>query len=127
MTANRVYGYSQEMYVLRKGGDTFVLGGVTQDGSRWTRVLSKRAAQMLWFHMSRLLFPTEADDVTAGLPTAMMRGVSLPSITQHMVLEAGEQGGIEITGYTSAGTWSVQLVDAEVQRLWLSLDQAMSV
>lgn len=126
MTTNRAYGFSRETYVLRKGGgDTFIIGGVCADGTRWTRVLSKRAAQMLWFHLARFLFPADADDVTAGLPTAMLRGVNLPSITQHILLEPTDRGSIEITGYTSAGAWTAQLVDQEVQRLWISLDQVM--
>ncbi len=126
MTLNRVYGYSLELYIVRKGGgDTFVLGGVAQDGTRWTRVLSKRAAQMLWFHLARHLFPADADDVTASLPTAIMRGINLPSITQHMVIEPLAEG-IDVIGYTSAGMWAVQVNDSESQKLWTALDQAMS-
>ncbi len=126
MTMNRVYGYSQDTFVLRKGvGDTYVFGGRSQDGSRWTRVLSKRAAHMLWFHLARHLFPDDADDVTARLPTALFRGVNLPSITEHMLIEPLEPGGIEIVGYTSAGAYSVRLQPSELQRFWTQLDQAM--
>ncbi len=126
MTANRVYGYSQDTFLIRRGvGDTYVFGGRSQDGSRWTRILSKRAAHMLWFHLARHLFPDDADDVTARLPTALFRGVNVPSITEHMLIEPLNTGGIEIVGSTSAGTYSVQLGPSEVQRFWTLIDQAM--
>lgn len=127
MTMNRVYGYSQENFVLRKGSsDTFVLGGMSQTGVRWTRVLSKRAAHMLWFHLARSLFPGDADDVTASLPTALMRGVDMPSITKHIVIEPLDHACYEILGYTSAGTWAVQVTEGEARRLWEILHQAIN-
>ncbi|MBE2268535.1 MAG: hypothetical protein IAE80_09930 [Anaerolinea sp.] len=127
MTTNRAYGRTHDVYIVRKGGnDTYVMGGIAQDGSKWTRVLTTRAAQMLWFHLARHLFPSDADDVTSILPTAGMRGIDLPSITQHAVIQALDHATIEVIGYTSAGTWTADLAHDEIQRFWESLDQAMN-
>ena len=119
------YGFSTNLFVSRKAsGESLVVGGIAEDTTRWTRVLSTRAAQMLWFHLTRLLFPEKSDMVTALVTTAPLRSNSLPTITTHMVVDAVE-GGVEIAGWVGEQTWWLRLTDYEARRFWTALDIAL--
>ena len=98
-TPKQQYGLSTNLFVSRKrGGESLVVGGVGEDESRWTRVLSQRAAQMLWYHLTQLLFPEKSDMVTALVSTAPLRSDSLPTITTHMTVDMRDDGGYDIAG-----------------------------
>ncbi|MBZ0293970.1 MAG: hypothetical protein K8L99_15510 [Anaerolineae bacterium] len=120
------YGLSTNLFASRKAsGESLVVGGIGEDSSRWTRVLSTRAAQMLWFHLTRLLFPEKSEMVTALVSTAPLRSNTLPTITTHMVVDPVEGGGVEIIGWVGDNTWWVRLNDYEARRFWTALDLAL--
>lgn len=120
------YGNSTNLFVSRKtSGDSLVVGGVAEDASRWTRVLSYRAAQMLWFHMTRFLFPEKSETVTALVTTTPLRSDSLPTITTHMAVDKLESGDFEISGWIGEQMWWVRLTDYEARRFWTALDVAL--
>lgn len=120
------YGQSTNLFVSRKaGGESLVVGGVAEDMSRWTRVLSQRAAQMLWFHLTRLLFPEKSEMVTALVTTAPLRPENLPTITTQMTVDKMENGSFEISGWVGEQTWWVRLNDYEARRFWTALDIAL--
>ena len=124
--ASRVYGFSSQLYVINKPNtDSLVLGGVAEDLSRWTRVLSTRAAHMLWFHLARLLLPEKIDQVTAIFDTTPLRSAVLPTITNHFSVEQSEEGYFEATGWAGERSWVVHLTDGEGRRLWASLDKLL--
>lgn len=120
------YGLSTNLFVSRKtGGESIVVGGVAEDTSRWTRVLSQRAAQMMWFNLTRLLFPEKSDLVTALVTTAPLRAENMPTITTHIsVTEAGD-GAYEISGMVGEQVWWMRLNDHEARRFWTALDIAL--
>lgn len=120
------YGLSTNLFVSRKtGGESLVVGGVAEDASRWTRVLSQRAAQMLWFNLTRLLFPEKSDMVTALVTTAPLRSENLPTITTHMTVDQREDGAFEIAGWVADQMWWVCLSEYEARRFWTALDIAL--
>src|SRR5690349_17177325 len=94
------YGLSNNLFVSRKAsGDSIVMGGIAEDTTRWTRVLSQRAAQMLWFHLAKLLYPDKSEMITALIATAPLRDSTRPTITTHMTVDQDAHGGYEIAGY----------------------------
>ncbi len=120
------YGHATNLFVSRKmSGESLVIGGIAEDSSRWTRVLSARAAQMLWFHLTRLLFPEKSDMVTALVSTAPLRSDALPTITTHMTVDPIEGGGFEVVGWIGDQNWWVRMSDYEARRFWTALDIAL--
>jgi hypothetical protein len=124
--ATHTYGSSTDIFINRKrSGDSVVIGGLGADEARWTRVLSHRAAQMLWYHLTGYLFPEKSDMVTAMVSTAPLRDDSKPTITTHMTVEALENGCFDILGWVGEQTWWIQLNAREAHRLWTALDIAL--
>jgi hypothetical protein len=116
-----VYGFSANLTVFRKaGGDSFVVSGIAENGSRWTRILSRRAAQMLWFYLSRNLFPYKM--LTAAVGTAPMREAGLPSVTSHLILDRLDDNNFELTGWSGGRMWILRFREVEARHLWSSLD-----
>jgi hypothetical protein len=120
------YGLSSNLFVSRKAsGDSIVMGGTAEDTTRWTRVLSQRAAQMLWFHLARLLYPDKSDMITALIATAPLRDASRPTITTHMTVDLTSSGGFEIAGWIDGQSWQTHLDEPEATRFWSALDIAL--
>jgi hypothetical protein len=120
------YGLSTNLFVHRKsGGESIVVGGTAHDDSKWTRVLSQRAAQMLWFYLTQLLFPEKSEMVTALVTTAPLRSSDLPTITTHTTVDKTEDGLFEITGWVGDQSWLVKLSDQEIRGFWTALDIAL--
>jgi hypothetical protein len=122
---SRSYGLSTNLFVSRKtGGEAIVIGGVAENNARWTRVLAKRAAQMLWFFLTRYLFPEKSDMVTGLASTAPMRAANLPTITTHMSVDK-QDNTYRVSGTIGEQTWQMRLSEFEANRLWMSLDIAL--
>jgi hypothetical protein len=123
---SHAYGLATNLFVSRKASsDSIIVGGVAEDASRFARVLSQRAAQMLWFYLTRHLFPDKSDMVTALVSTAPLRGTNLPTITTHVVVDKLEDGGFEVLGWAGEQSWGWQMNEYEAHRFWTSLDIAL--
>jgi hypothetical protein len=121
------YGLSTNLFVSRKAsGESIVMGGTAADSSRWTRVLSKRAAQMLWFHLAQILYPDKADYLTGMINTTPIRSTDMPTITAHMTVDTLENGNYEIVGWINSQSWETLLDAQEAQRFWTALDIALN-
>lgn len=121
------YGHARNLFVSRKAsGDSIVVGGFAENSSRWTRVLSQRAAQMLLLHLTQLLFPDQSEMVVASISTAPLRGADLPTITTHTAVDKSSDGAYEITGWIGGQTWGLLLDEDEAQSFWKALDGALS-
>src|SRR5215213_10063778 len=126
LETSHAYGKSSNLFVSRKASsEAIIVGGIAEDTSRFARVLSNRAAQMMWFHLTRLLFPEKSDMVTALVGTAPLRAANLPTITSHIVVDKLDDGGIEIVGWIGDETWLVRLNEYEAHRVWTALDIAL--
>jgi hypothetical protein len=126
MDNRRSYGLCANLLIAPKGNSlSLVLGGMAEDTSRWTRVLSKRAALLLWYHLTLQLFPEKAVRVTALVQTMPARTVELPTITQHIDVTRMMTGILEITGRVGDQVWISRITRTEAQRLWDALDVAL--
>ncbi len=117
------YGLSTNLFISRKAsGDSYVLGGMAENAARWTRVLSPRAVQMLWFQLARFLFPDNADLVTSASSTTPLRSSTMPTITSHVTINKQEDGRYEIVGWIDGQTWNTFLAETHVREFWNALD-----
>lgn len=122
----RTYGLTSNLFVAPKTSSvSLVIGGIAEDSSRWTRVVSHRAALVLWHALTSHLFPGKAERVTGQMNTMRARTVELPTITHHMELRLLPNGILEIIGYVADQTWSLCLTMNEALRLWDALDVAL--
>ncbi len=120
------YGISMDVFITRKPqGESLVLGGVGERYGRWTRVLTLRAAQLLWFHLTGVLFPERAERVTTIAVTAPLRGDDRPTITTHLEVVRTADGFIEMIGWAGQDTWWARLPQNEARALWARLDQLL--
>ncbi len=120
------YGLSKNLFVHRKAnGDSLVVGGMGENETRWTRVLSLRAAQMLWYHLTGLLFPEKSEMVTGMAATSPLRSGNMPTITTHVTVERRDDGGYDVTGWIGEQSWWVNLNDFEARQFWKTLDIAL--
>lgn len=125
-TPKQGYSFSTNLFVSRKAsGDGIIVGGTNEDTTRWTRVLSQRAAQMLWFHLTRFLFPEKSDMVSALVTTAPIRGSDMPTITQHMTVDQVDNGAYEIVGWIGEQNWGTRIINADARQFWMALDIAL--
>jgi hypothetical protein len=102
------------------------VGGIAADDSRWVRILSYRAAQLLWFQLTQMLYPEKAMAVTTSLTTAPMRNASLPTITTHITVEEMRNGCYGITGWVGSKTWHTDLTRLETEHFLAALAHALS-
>ncbi len=100
-------------------------GGTAQNAIRWTRVLTERAARMLWFSLTQGLFPNQSDLLTARLVTLPIRSSLLPTITHQLFVETRDDGNFELVGVTGGQTWTAHLDKQEAERLWAALNQVL--
>jgi hypothetical protein len=122
----RSYGLAKQLFVSRKAsGDSIVVGGLAEDSSRWTRVLTQRAAQMLWFNLVQYLYPEKSDMVKGMVTTAPIRGSDLPTITTHVTVEQINTGGYEIAGWIGSQSWGLRINDQDARQFWVALDIAL--
>jgi hypothetical protein len=127
MEIRRTYGLACNLFVAPKTNThSLVIGGMAEDTSRWTRVVSRRAAVLLWYALTQHLFPEKAVRVTALVQTMPARAVELPTITHHLQAERLTNGMFEIAGRVSGQLWTMRLTVSEAQRLWDALDVALN-
>ena len=120
------YGFCTGLFVTRKaGGDSFIIGGVAQDASRWTRVLAKRAAQIIWQYLGKFLYPERTAEATAFIATAPFRNADAPTITSHAAVDKTQDGTYHLQGWAGEKVWSVFLTEEEAQNFWAALDGAL--
>lgn len=122
----RGYGHARDVFVSRKpAGDSWIVGGNAEDGHRFARVVTTGAARVLWFHLTRHLYPELAAEVTAMVPTAPLRSVDLPAITSHVSVSKNLDGIFTISGWGGREQWLLCLHPSEAQNLWHLLDKSL--
>ncbi len=102
-----------------------ILDGGTENARAFSCVLTYGATRMLWFHLTRHLFPEQARRMTALVATAPLSPIDEPGITTHVTLERREDGLLYILGASDVFTWTIRLDDADARRLWAQLDRAL--
>ena len=121
-----LHGLSTDLFVSRKESDhTLVLGGMGQEEKRWVHVMTQRAAQILWFRLTQLLYPDKAEMVTGLAATAPLRSMPGPSVTSHVEIVRSGDDQYTLVGWILRNNWRVQLSELEARRLWAALDLAL--
>ena len=122
-----MYGMTVNLFVTRKAnGEALVVGGIGENDTRWVRILSYRAAQILRFQLARLLFPDQAEEMSAWTTTAPIRDASLPTVTSHATIEKMSDDTFELAGWSDRDIiWVAYLSQEEAQRFWSALDGAL--
>lgn len=129
----RNYGLLHHVFVSQKpNSNSVVIGANDPSGGLWTRVLSVRAAHILWYALGVDLFPEKFENISANLPTFMFRSVSAPSITMDLSIErlnakGEDQGDVEISGRNAAIDWSIQLKNRDALHLWEALNALLGI
>lgn len=120
------YGLSVELFVTRKAsGEAIVIGGMGTGVSRWVRILSLRAAHLLWMGLAQALYPETALAESIRPATSPLRNLNLPSVTSHIQVEQIEEGGVMILGWVETKTWQVMLNRSEAEKFWDALNKAL--
>ena len=122
-----MYGLTTNMFVTKKAnGEALVVGGVGENDTRWVRILSYRAAQILRFQLARLLFPEKAEEMSAWTSTAPIRDASLPTVTSHATFEKMPEGIYELAGWSDRNViWVAYLSEDDAQLFWTALEDAL--
>lgn len=102
-----------------------VVGGSAEDGNPFARVVTAGAARVLWFHLTKHLYPEHAGTVTALVPTAPLRRTDRPAVTSHINFERGANGIYFVSGWGGREGWALCLTGEEARRLWRSLDMLL--
>lgn len=120
------YGLSTGLTVSRDENDpNLMLGGVDQRDHPWSHTLTQRAAQVLWFKLTVLLYPERSDMVTGLATTAPLREPSNPNVTTHVDVVKSASAPYTLVGWVQRESWKVLLSELDARRLWASLDVAL--
>ena len=124
-------GLSRDVFVSsRPDGESIVIGGASSsspigDAGKWARVLSRRAAHLLWYRLTLFLFPEKARHVTALVSTAPLQLNASPTVTTHVDVTQPEKDIYDVVGMMGKALWTTRLSTLEARRLWTSLDLAL--
>lgn len=120
------YGLSAHVFAFPKPqGDAIVIGGLSGRRQRWTRVLSHRAAGMLWVALAQALEPERARTYLSELATFPMRELNKPTITTSVKVDPIDDVGYEICGTSGEQSWSAILNETEARAFWQALTRAL--
>ncbi len=91
------------------------------------QVLTRRAAQLLWFKMTVLLYPDKANMVTGLAVTSPLRGIQNDLMTTHVEVIKNKtvEAEYSVIGWTVQDNWVVVLSELDTRRLWAALDLAL--
>ena len=122
--AKFAYGLTHDCFATSKAsGETIVMGGIGAHSDQWARVLSRRAANQLWFQLTRLLFPEKSLQVTAMVKTAPLNGSNKPQLTTNLEVLQGPTGDIfDVIGWIGEDSWWCRLDSHSARSLWTALD-----
>ncbi len=124
---HRQYGVSTD---LSAQGDepsrTIVVEGTGENGIHWAHTLTWRAAQIMWFRLTQLLYPDKAPVVTGLAVTAPLSTTSGITLTTHTeVVRSREGDHYTIVGWVQRSTWRAVMCEDQARRLWTALDQVL--
>ncbi len=126
-TPIEIHGLSSELAV-EPGSDAelFTLSGVGDGMRKWSHLLTRRAAHMLWYRLTWALFPEKSPRVTGMAVTAPLRsrGESGAVAYIEIIYQANEQLFI-IIGRNETPRWTFDLADSAARQLWAALDLAL--
>ncbi len=121
-------GIVTNLAIIQKPGvsETLLIVGRSETVGRWARVMTRGAAQALWFHLTHILYPRAAVQITPRAATAAFRHSDAPTITSFLEVKALEQEKIiAIRGLGGLEAWIVRFSYDEGHELWASLEKIL--
>ena len=122
-------GFVNNLTVIKKPGasETLLLIGQAQSG-RWARVMTRGAAQTLWFHLTTILYPRAAGQITHRAATAVLRRSTDPLITNFFeVTNNDEKKVIRLRGLGGDDPWLIYFTHEDGYELWAALEKILDV
>ena len=106
--------------------DTFNLSGTDDEARAWIHPLTRRAAHMLWYRLTWILFPEKSPRVTGMAVTAPLRPLTQTTIAAFAeVSYRANQSKFSVTGWNGRPLWQFDLDDHSARELWAALDLAL--
>lgn len=120
-------GLVNSLSVAEKPGteDRLMLMGSTTDAQRWMKVVTKGAAQTLWFYLTQILFPRAADQLTPRAATAMLTPVKKEEATASFLVKANEEREMILVQALGDPPWKIYFSYEEGRELWASLEDIL--
>lgn len=122
-------GFVNNLTVIKKPGasETLLLIGQAQSG-RWVRVMTRGAAQTLWFHLTTILYPRAAGQITHRAATAVLRRSTDPLITNFFeVTNYEDRKQIRLRGLGGEEEWLIYFTHEDGYELWAGLEKILDV
>ena len=106
--------------------DTFRLNGTGRGPHAWVHVLTRRAAHMLWYRLTWVLFPEKSPRVTGMAVTSPLRPLAQTTVAAFVeVVYRADQSVFNVTGWNGTALWRFDLDDHSARELWTALDLAL--
>lgn len=106
--------------------DTFSLSGKSAGSRPWVHPLTRRAAHMLWYRLTWVLFPEKSPRVTGMAVTSPLRPLTQTTIAAFVeVMYRTDQSTFNVTGWNGTALWRFDLDDHSARELWAALDLAL--
>lgn len=118
-------GISKKPFAMPKPPDDVVVIGAESGEERWTRVITRRAAHALWYHLTTILYPGRERHITTRAATAPIRSEESPSVTTFVEVFRGEDDFIEMLGTGGKSEWLARFSEREARALWAVLDKML--
>jgi hypothetical protein len=122
-------GKVNNLAVIQKPGvsETLLMVGQSQ-GGRWARIMTRGAAQTLWFHLTQILYPRAASQLTQRAQTAVLRKSDAPTITSFVeVFHMEDRHMIRLRGIGGVEEWLIYFDYEEAHELWAGLERILKV
>lgn len=101
---------------------TVEFSGLSQGEHPFQTTMTKQAARILWYRLTKELYPTESTQMTTPVNTAVLRGPDGAPMTVNIRFERLADGDFLIHGSTIATAWEIIISETDAQRLWAVLD-----
>jgi hypothetical protein len=121
-------GLVSNLAVIKKPGTTekLLFVGQSAQNERWVRIITHGAAQALWFHLTAILYPRAAEQITPRAATAVLRQPDAPTITTTFVVHHDEDNKvIRVRGIGGQPGWMIRFSTEEGYELWASLEDVL--
>lgn len=123
-------GFVSNLAVIKRPGtdDLLMMVGQSQQAGRWVKVITRGAAQTMWFHLTTYLYPRAAAQLTPRAATAVLRKSESPVVTPFLeVSNLEDKKMIRVTGIGGAEEWVIHFSYDEGFELWAALEKILNV
>jgi hypothetical protein len=123
-TPLEIHGMSADLSVAPGSEpDTFKLSGIGVGPRKWVHPLTRRAAHILWYRLTWVLFPEKSPRVTGMAATAPLSPRTQSGAVAFVeVIYRADQNMFNVIGWNESARWRFDLDDRAARQLWAALD-----